>query len=116
MREGQEHQPIIFPDGQFTYRALNSLIQGSAADFLKKAMYESWEAGIYDVLVPHITLHDELDNSVPHTKEGTEAAIELKHIMQNVYKLRIPIIVDAEKGDNWGTTSEEQFGQQLHFH
>ena len=44
----------------FTYKALNRLIQGSAADMTKKAMIELHKEGI----TPHIQVHDELDISV----------------------------------------------------
>ena len=40
----------------FTYKALNRLIQGSAADMTKKAMVDLYEHGI----IPHIQIHDEL--------------------------------------------------------
>jgi DNA polymerase I-like protein with 3'-5' exonuclease and polymerase domains len=43
-----------------TYKALNKLIQGSAADMTKKAMLDLYEEGI----IPHIQIHDELDISV----------------------------------------------------
>jgi DNA polymerase I-like protein with 3'-5' exonuclease and polymerase domains len=43
-----------------TYKALNKLIQGSAADMTKKAMVDLYNEGI----VPHIQIHDELDVSV----------------------------------------------------
>jgi DNA polymerase I-like protein with 3'-5' exonuclease and polymerase domains len=41
----------------FTYKALNKLIQGSAADMTKKAMLDLYNEGI----IPHIQIHDELD-------------------------------------------------------
>ena len=44
----------------FTYKALNRLIQGSAADMTKKAMVELYEQGI----IPHIQIHDELCFSI----------------------------------------------------
>ena len=44
----------------FTYKALNRLIQGSAADMTKKAMVDLYEKGI----VPHIQIHDELCLSI----------------------------------------------------
>jgi DNA polymerase I-like protein with 3'-5' exonuclease and polymerase domains len=43
-----------------TYKALNKLIQGSAADMTKKAMLDLYREGI----IPHIQIHDELDISV----------------------------------------------------
>jgi DNA polymerase I-like protein with 3'-5' exonuclease and polymerase domains len=91
-----------FPVKDFTYKALNAVIQGSAADILKKAMKDSWDAGIYNELVPLLTVHDELDNSVPNTKHGLEAFREQAHIMENVVKIKVPIIVDSELGSNWG--------------
>jgi len=53
-----EHGPGI--KRAYTYKALNKLIQGSAADMTKKAMIELYKEGI----IPHIQVHDELDISV----------------------------------------------------
>lgn len=88
------------------YVMFNRLIQGSAADVFKKQMVDAWNAGIYDVLVPHIIVHDENGVSVPNTKEGFEAYAELKRIMETGVTLRVPIIADAELGESWGETSE----------
>jgi DNA polymerase I-like protein with 3'-5' exonuclease and polymerase domains len=84
------------------YVMFNRLIQGSAADLLKKAMHDAYYAGIYNVLIPHLTVHDELDQSVPNTKEGREADAELTNIMENCIKLKVPIKVDSEIGPSWG--------------
>ncbi|MEJ2248054.1 MAG: DNA polymerase [Candidatus Lokiarchaeota archaeon] len=84
------------------YSMFNRLIQGSAADLLKKAMYDCYEAGLFNTLIPHLTVHDELDVSKPRTKEGNEAIKEMKYIMENCIKLKVPIVVDMEIGDNWG--------------
>lgn len=89
-----------------TYVLFNRLIQGSAADILKKSMSDSWKAGIYDVLIPHITVHDEMGVSVPNTREGIEAYVELKHIMETCVPMNVPIVADAEIGTTWGTTKE----------
>ena len=86
-----------------SYVMFNRLIQGSAADLMKKAIADSYEAGVFNTLTPHLTVHDELDCSMPNTKEGREAAKELKLIMENCIKLKVPIISDAELGENWGT-------------
>ena len=88
------------------YSIFSRLIQGSAADILKKAMRDAYKAGIFNTLVPHLTVHDELDNSKPKTKEGNEAVLELKHIMENCIELSIPIIADVEEGPNWGNVKE----------
>ena len=78
----------------FTYKALNRLIQGSAADMTKKAMVELYKEGI----VPHIQVHDELDISVVNDLE----AAKIKDIMENAVDLEVPNKVDYESGPNWG--------------
>jgi len=87
----------------------NRLIQGSAADLLKKAMSECYKAGIFEVLKLHLTVHDELDYSIPHTKEAVEACKEQKHIMENCLTLKVPVTVDVETGPNWGNVKEFNF-------
>ncbi len=61
-----------------TYAALNRKNQASSATITKKALVDSWEAGIQNVLgAPLTTVHDENNSSVPRTKEGDEAGKEL---------------------------------------
>jgi DNA polymerase I-like protein with 3'-5' exonuclease and polymerase domains len=79
----------------FTYKALNKLIQGSAADMTKQAMLELYKQGI----VAHIQIHDELDISVT----DPEQANKIRDIMQNAVSLEVPNKVDYECGPNWGT-------------
>lgn len=88
------------------YVLFNRLIQGSAADLLKKAMKDSWDAGVYEYLTPHITVHDELGVSVPRTRAAREAYRELKRIMETAIALKVPAVADAELGASWGTTVE----------
>ena len=83
------------------YSLFNGLIQGSAAELMKTAMAESHEAGVFEVLDPHIIVHDEFDVSVSPNKEGKEAFLELQHIMENCIELSIPIIAEPELGKNW---------------
>ena len=78
----------------FTYKALNRLIQGSAADMTKRAMVELYKEGI----IPHIQVHDELDISVINDLE----AAKIKDIMENAVDLEVPNKVDYESGPNWG--------------
>ena len=78
----------------FTYKALNKLIQGSAADMTKQAMLNLYREGI----VPHIQIHDELDISV----ESDEQAKKIIEIMEEAVILKIPNKVDYESGNNWG--------------
>jgi len=78
----------------FTYKALNKLIQGSAADMTKKAMVDLYKEG----LIGHIQIHDELDFSI----ESEQQADKIKQIMEQAVELKIPNKVDYESGPNWG--------------
>jgi DNA polymerase I-like protein with 3'-5' exonuclease and polymerase domains len=86
-----EHGPGI--KRAFTYKALNKLIQGSAADMTKKAMVDLYKEGI----IPHIQVHDELDISVNNNAD------KIKEIMESAVELEVPNKVDYESGPNWGT-------------
>lgn len=87
----------------FTHKALNRLLQGSAADLMKRAMYAMWQAGLH-VELGHmlLTCHDETGHSVPQTPAGLEAFAEVKHIMETCMVLRVPIRADQSIGANWG--------------
>ena len=82
----------------YTYKALNRLIQGSAADMTKLAMLGLWEEGI----VPHVQVHDEVDISI----EDEEQAAKVSRIMENCVELAVPLVVDTELGASWGETEE----------
>jgi len=88
----REHGPGI--RRAYTYKALNKLIQGSAADMTKKAMLELYKEGI----VAHIQIHDELDLSV----ESEAHAKKIVEIMEHAISLEVPNKVDYEKGKTWG--------------
>ncbi len=88
----QEHGQAIKRAG--TYKALNKLIQGSAADMTKKCMLELYKGDI----IPHIQIHDELDISVENDKQ----AKHIIQIMESAVELEIPNKVDYEFGKNWG--------------
>ena len=78
----------------FTYKALNKLIQGSAADMTKKSMVALYENGI----IPHIQIHDEVDISI----ESDKKAEQIIEIMESAVELKVPNKVDYEQGKNWG--------------
>jgi DNA polymerase I-like protein with 3'-5' exonuclease and polymerase domains len=78
-----------------TYKGLNRLIQGSAADQTKAAMLALHKAG-FTVL---LQLHDEIVVSVKSEEEAREAG----RIMASAVELSIPSIVDVEVGNSWGS-------------
>ena len=92
----QEHGPGI--KRAYTYKSLNKLIQGSAADMTKKSMLDLYKEGI----IAHIQIHDELCVSV----ESDKQAKKIVEVMENAVKLEVPNKVDYESGKNWGTIND----------
>jgi len=99
------HKPMSFEEAErtygrgrirraFTYKALNKLIQGSAADMTKKAMLDLYK----EKIVPHVQIHDELDISI----ESDEKAKRIIEIMERAVTLKVPNKVDYESGKTWG--------------
>ena len=82
--------------------ALNTPIQGTAADILKKAMVEIYDEfnkrGLKSKML--IQVHDELVFNV--LKSELEEVKEIvRNIMENTFKLTVPLKVDIEYGSNW---------------
>jgi|TARA_R110002012_G_scaffold198707_1_gene367637 DNA polymerase I-like protein with 3'-5' exonuclease and polymerase domains len=84
----------------FTYKALNRLIQGSAADMTKQAMINLFKANI----IPLTQLHDELNISI----ESPEQVDKIRKVMKEAFLLEIPNKVDYEDGENWGSIDKEE--------
>lgn len=89
--------------------AVNTPIQGSAADIIKMAMIE-----IHNKIIKKnkdikmiLQVHDELVFEIPKIKLEFYA-LEIKKIMENVYKLKVPLKVDLFRGENWGEQEKLQ--------
>ena len=83
----------------FTYKALNRLIQGSAADQTKEAMIQCHKAGYK----PLLQIHDELCFSIDKEKDIKN----VKEIMENaIESLKVPSKVDIALGRSWGEAKE----------
>ena len=81
-------------------KALNALVQGSAADQTKMAMRDLY---YLHGKVPQMQVHDELCGTV-----GSMAEASLyKYVMENAYKLVIPVVCDGAIGRSWGEAKEE---------
>lgn len=82
--------------------ALNTPIQGSSADILKKAMIDIYkefkEKNIKSKMI--LQVHDELIFNVLKEEEKTVSEI-VDRCMDNAYKLDVPLKVDIETGINW---------------
>tara|TARA_R110000868_G_scaffold118_4_gene1214 strand:- start:255 stop:3125 length:2871 start_codon:yes stop_codon:yes gene_type:complete len=81
-----------------TYKALNRLIQASAADMTKAAWLQCCEAGH----LPMVQVHDEMAFSV----ETQDEARKLSSIMSNAVPLCIPNRCDIDMGPSWGEAVE----------
>ena len=79
----------------YTYKALNRLIQASAADMTKKAMVDLYESGH----LPLIQIHDEIAMSVKTVADAKNIA----KIMENALPLSVPNLCDVEIGPSWGS-------------
>ena len=83
--------------------AINTPIQGSAADLIKMAMIrvdrEFREAGMEARLI--LQVHDELIVEAPEREAAGSERI-LKEAMEGVAKLSVPLTVSVSRGKNWG--------------
>jgi DNA polymerase-1 len=82
--------------------AVNTPLQGTAADMIKVAMLRIHAKLREQKLATKMTLqvHDELLFDVPHDEVETVSAI-VKHEMENVIALSVPIVADIGIGQNW---------------
>ena len=87
---------------QFAERqAINAPLQGSNADIIKRAMikiYQFLKATQTKLL---LQVHDELIFEVPE-QELAEIPEKLKTMMQDITKLKVPLVIDIGIGNNWG--------------
>lgn len=85
-------------------QAINAPLQGTAADIMKKAMAKIpaafSKAGLGAKML--LQVHDELIFEVPETElEQTSALV--RHIMENVVKLDVPLVAEAGSGKSWAS-------------
>ena len=99
--------------------AVNTPLQGTAADMIKIAMIKiarnltpnpspsKGEGGRRDDndIRMILQVHDELLFEVKADMVPS-AAENIKEIMENVIKLKVPVVVDVSVGDNWGELKE----------
>lgn len=107
-----EFEDAVMEYGQikraFSHKALNRVLQGGAADIMKRAMVKCYEDGIFDLTgIPLLTVHDELD--FDDIGAPAEAWAEMAHIMETCApELSVPIMVEQEVGPNWGQVQAPQ--------
>ena len=92
-----EYGPTTRLKRAYTYKALNRLIQASAADMTKQAMVNIYSEGI----IPLIQIHDEIAVSFSSNEQIKKVA----NIMEEAVKLNVPNKVDIEIGPSWGEST-----------
>ena len=81
----------------FTYKALNRLIQGSAADQTKQAVVSCYEEGY----LPMLQIHDELCFNIQSNKDIQK----IKEAMESCVTLKVPSVVDVAIGNDFGAAT-----------
>lgn len=94
----REHEKFVG-----THKALNALLQGSAADLIKRAMVAVAPLIDWETTHLHLTVHDELDLSIPAGAAGDRVTRQLVDVMEG-FDLTVPIRAEAEVGPDWGHT------------
>ena len=88
-------------DRKKAYTMFCKAIQGSAADLMKKAMVDVYLVGLMESLSISLTVHDELNGSVPKTAQGIKDMFLCQTLMENAIPLKVPVIADIELGTDW---------------
>jgi DNA polymerase I-like protein with 3'-5' exonuclease and polymerase domains len=89
----------------FTQKAMNALVQGSAARQTKLSMRALWQGGI----VPMLQMHDDLNFSDLDQSRQDRVA----EIMSDAVRLRVKTAVDSEYGKTWGTAKKKSIAEVL---
>jgi len=86
---------------QFAQRAaINTIVQGGSADIIKKAMLDVFNALKNTPVKMVMQVHDELIFELPK-EQLTARAAQIKQLMENAVKLRVPLLTSAKAGSNW---------------
>lgn len=84
----------------WTHKAFNRIIQGTAAWQTKMIMLAIADAGYGDRIM--IQVHDEVASSMPQGEQGERMTDYIAEVMRTAVQLRVPTVVDKEIGATWG--------------
>jgi DNA polymerase-1 len=93
-----------FPGGERIHSALNRVLQGTAADVLKRKLKEVYEMRHELGLKMRLTVHDELDGDIVDDEHANRLRVVLERPLEDL-KIRVPLLWDVSTGSNWGETS-----------
>ena len=91
--------------------AINTPVQGSAADLIKLAMIRCFKRFAGSKVKMLIQVHDELVFEIPEKDLICEAG-KIKNIMETVFDLDVPLKIDLESGPNWRDISPLFFDRE----
>ena len=94
LKEAQEKWPGVRLIRADTRKALNSVIQGSAADMVKAGIVQNYE-NLGDI--PYMAVHDETDYPV----RDREHSDKLLYGMEHAVEMTVPVYCDMDYGRNW---------------
>lgn len=102
---------LRFPGGKYTHKAGGLVFQGSSADCMKQKMVELWPICQAEGIDMLLSVHDELDFSMPKSESHRQSAL-VKEVLETFdgercpIKLRVPIRSSVELGPNWFEASK----------
>jgi DNA polymerase I-like protein with 3'-5' exonuclease and polymerase domains len=102
---------IRFPGGKFTHKAGGLVFQGSSADCMKQKMVELWPVSQKEGFQMLLSVHDELDFSMPKKHSKQQAALVKKNLetfdgVECPIACRVPIRSSVALGPNWWEASK----------
>lgn len=93
-----------FPNGWRIHKALNCIIQGSAADVMKQKLVELHEARHDTGFLLRFTVHDEVDGDIQDLEGAQKVAAILNR--QSFPQFKVPILWETSVGPNWKDTKD----------
>jgi DNA polymerase I-like protein with 3'-5' exonuclease and polymerase domains len=86
------------------HKALNSIIQGSAGDIMKRKTIEAYKARKRFGLTLRLTVHDELCGDLPDEEQSRRLNDLLN---EQSFDTKVPIFWDMSTGANWAECADE---------
>lgn len=93
-----------FPRSERIHSALNRVLQGTAADYLKRKLLQVYAIRHQLGLTMRLTVHDELDGDLREKESATELKRILEEPLEDL-KIRVPLLWDVSTGNSWGECS-----------
>jgi DNA polymerase-1 len=98
-----------FPTKERLHKALNSVIQGTAADVMKQKILELYQTRHDTEFTMRMTVHDEVDGDVP----SPEHAKKVSEILNTQsFPFRVPILWSVDTGTDWAEYQKQKYWRE----